>query len=279
MQTIQPVDAVLPRNASGGLNFTSASNPTTGLSPNQGFEGLPFDVNTHTLYVMLQSATIQDGGTSRTTSRYTRLFASTVGSPITKPELIGEWVVPLPQSSKGNTQACSEIHFVSPGIFLALSRDGDGRGGGGTKSGYKQADLFSIASATDIHGSKFDSPANPIAVGGVLDSSITPAKYVSFVNYLDSTQLARFGLHNGDPNDLTLIDGKWEALALAPVNEPAFPNDYFLFTAADNDFLTTQGIAGGVPYNAGVDADNQFMVFRVTLPSVPKGSVEKAIGI
>ena len=65
------------------------------------------------------------------------------------------------------------------------------------KSVPRQADLFSIASAADIHGSKFDSPANPIAVGGVLDSSITPAKYVSFVNYLDSTQLARFGLHNG----------------------------------------------------------------------------------
>jgi len=237
MQTIQPVDAVLPRNADGGLNFTSASNPTTGRTPNQGnlpclfvidkltiffflriegFEGLTFDVDTHTLYVMLQSATIQDGGISKTTSRYTRLFAYDVGSPITKPELVGEWVVPLPRSSKGNTQACSEIHFVSPGIFLALSRDGDGRGGSGTKSGYKcvsvlfsverllivkpaprQADLFSIASATDIHGSKFDSPANPIAVGGVLDSSITPANYVSFVNYLDSTQLARFGLHNG----------------------------------------------------------------------------------
>jgi hypothetical protein len=105
---------------------------------------------------------------------------------------------------------------MSPGIFLALSRDGDGRGGNSNHSTYKcvlafkffhiekllkcanrQADLFSIVHATDIHGSKFDSPANPISPGGVLDSSITPAQYVSFINYLDSTQLARFGLHNG----------------------------------------------------------------------------------
>jgi len=34
----------------------------------------------------------------------------------------------------------------------------------------------------------------------------------------------------GKPDDQTLIDSKWESLALAPVNDPAFPNDYFLFT-------------------------------------------------
>ena len=63
----------------------------------------------------------------------------------------------------------------------------------------RQADIFSIASATDIHGTKFDDPKNPVAPGGVLDSSVTPAKYVGFVNYIDSKQLARFGLHNGTP--------------------------------------------------------------------------------
>ena len=47
---------------------------------------------------------------------------------------------------------------------------------------------------------------------------------------IDSTQLKRFGLHNDTPDDLTLIDGKWESLALAPVDDPAYPDDYFLFT-------------------------------------------------
>ena len=36
---------------------------------------------------------------------------------------------------------------------------------------------------------------------------------------------------------------------------------------ADNDFMTTDGISLGKPYNAGVDNDNQFLVFRVTLPT------------
>ncbi|KAF9038063.1 esterase-like activity of phytase-domain-containing protein [Panaeolus papilionaceus] len=277
LQTIQPPSAVLPRT-SGSLDFTSDDDPDTGRAANQGFEGLTLDPDTNTLYAMLQSATIQDGGDDKSTSRFTRLFAFNVSNPSATPPLVGEWIVPLPLSSKDNTEACSEIHFVSPGVFLALSRDGDGRGGDDNNSKYKQADLFSIASATNIVG-KFDGASSASSPGGKLSKSIIPATYVSFVNYADSTQLARFGLHNDSPNDFTLIDAKWESLALAPVNDPSFPDDYFLFTASDNDFISTHGVSLGVPFNAGLDVDNQFLVFRVTLPSVRRGSVHKSIGI
>jgi hypothetical protein len=59
-----------------------------------------------------------------------------------RPPLVGEWVVPLPLSGKDKTQECSEIHFVSPGVFLALSRDGDGRGGDDNNTKYKWVSLF-----------------------------------------------------------------------------------------------------------------------------------------
>jgi len=36
IQTIQPVNAVLPRDSSGALDFTSASDPATGRAANQG---------------------------------------------------------------------------------------------------------------------------------------------------------------------------------------------------------------------------------------------------
>ena len=137
IQTIKPPDAILPRDANGTLNYTSAANPSTGRGPNQGLENLTVDESTGTLYAMLQSATIQDGGSSKATSRYTRLLAYDISNPILTPKLKGEWVVPLPQNSKGNTLACSEIHFVSKGIFLALSRDGDGKGGDDSTSKYK----------------------------------------------------------------------------------------------------------------------------------------------
>ncbi|KAF9556491.1 hypothetical protein CPC08DRAFT_737062 [Agrocybe pediades] len=278
IQTIQPPAAILPFT-NGALDFTSEDDPDTGRAGNQGFEGLTLDPVTNTLYAMLQSATIQDGGDDKSTSRFTRLLAYNVSNPSVSVPLIGEWVVPLPLSGKGNTEGCSEIHFLGKGVFLALSRDGDGRGGDDDSSSYKQADLFSIAKATDIHGTKFDSPASPIATSGSLVKGITAATYVSFVNFLDKTQLARFGLHNGDPDDETLIDAKWESLALAPVGVPAFPNDYFLFTASDNDFLSTHGVSLGVPFDAGIDVDNQFLVFRVTLPSVQFGSVQVGLGI
>ena len=69
----------------------------------------------------------------------------------------------------------------------------------------RQADLVDISAATDIHGTPFDEPANPIAVSGVLNPSITPATYVPFVNYLNTTQLAKFGLHNGAVVLLSLV--------------------------------------------------------------------------
>ncbi|KAF5359710.1 hypothetical protein D9756_002858 [Leucocoprinus leucothites] len=267
LQSIPLPDALLPRDAAGNLNFTSVVDPAAGRTPNQGFEGLTIDPTTGILYAMLQSAAIQDGGTDKSTSRYSRLFAFNPKGP--EPRLVGEWVVPLPLSSKNNTEACSEIHFVRPGVFFALSRDGDGRGGDDNNSKYKNADLFSIRGATNIHGTKFDNHLNPIAVNGVLDPSIKPAEYVQFISYVNDSQLARFGLHNGSPDDPTLLSAKWESFALAPVGDPKSPDDYFLFTAADNDFLSTHGVSLGQPFDAGLDNDNQFLVFRVTLPGSP----------
>ncbi|GJE92346.1 phytase-like domain-containing protein [Phanerochaete sordida] len=267
VQTIQPPLAILPQIA-GKTNFTSVSGPDTGRVGNQGFECLTLDKSTNTLWAMLQSATVQDGGDDKSTSRFTRLLAYDVAAPLlVRPPLLHEFVVPLPLNKKGNTLASSEIHFVSEGVLLALSRDGNGHGDDNPTSQYKQIDLISLDDATDIHGTEFDSAQHPIAVNGTLDSSIKPATYTSFLNMLNTTQLARFGLHNGDPVDQTLIDGKWESIALAPVGDPKFPHDFFVFTAADNDFITTDGFSLGIPYNAGLDNDNQFMVWRVTLPT------------
>lgn len=103
----------------------------------QGFENLTLDPQTKTLYAMLQSAVIQDGGDAKETAQFTRLFAYNVSNLSVPPPLIGEWVVPLPSSDKGKVLACSEIIFVKPGVFLALSRDGDGRGGDDNNSKYK----------------------------------------------------------------------------------------------------------------------------------------------
>ncbi|KAF7341254.1 Phytase-like domain-containing protein [Mycena venus] len=293
IQTIQPPQAILPFDSKGNLNFTANVDPATGRGANQGLEGLTLDPTTNTLYAILQSATIQDGAL-----QYTRLLAYDVSQPSVSVPLVGGMGSPAPVEQQRQGRGDDE------GVFLCLARDGNGHGGSGDKIKYKHADLFSIANATDIHGTAFDSPSTPVAPKGKLSKTITPATYVSFVDYADATQLARFGLHNGallifivqisillesivltpnswvtgDPDDNTLLDAKWESLALAPVGDSSAPDDFFLFTASDNDFLSTQGVSLGVPYNAGEDVDNQFLVFRVTLPGA-SANVKKALGL
>lgn len=119
-----------------------------------GFEGLTTDSSHNTLYALLQSATIQDGGDDDMTSRYTRLVAFDVSSSSTASSftaanvtssrsetatgtVTGEWVVPLPTSKKGKTRAASELHYVSEGVFLVLSRDGNGHGDDEDDASYK----------------------------------------------------------------------------------------------------------------------------------------------
>ncbi|KAG8964151.1 hypothetical protein FRC03_002159 [Tulasnella sp. 419] len=283
LSVIKPPEAVIPY-VNGSINFSSADEPDRGRAANAGFEGLTISSDGKTLYAMLQSATIQDGGADKATSRHTRLFAWKVQPLLTslKPPLVGEWVVPLPQTSKGKTLAQSEIHYLNEKQFLVLSRDGKGRGDDehDTKSAYKSVDVFDITSATDIHGTLFDG-ATPVAPNGVLEPSVTPATYTPFVNILDSAQLSRFSLHNGGTSDAMLINAKWEGLALAPTQDPTTPDDYFLFVFSDNDFITLDGVAAGQPYSSsyGEDLDSQVLVYRVTLPTVARGSVEKSIGI
>ncbi|KAF9061029.1 hypothetical protein BDP27DRAFT_1406869 [Rhodocollybia butyracea] len=97
-----------------------------------------------------------------------------------------------------------QVARFSLSVFF-LSRDGNGNGNGNrnttndTTSKYKlEANLFSVAGAMNIADL-----ANPVAPNG--------------------------GEENG-----TLVNEKWDSFALAPIDNPAFPNDYFLFTAWSN---------------------------------------------
>lgn len=105
--------------------------------------------------------------------------------------------------------------------------------------------------------------------GGVLNASITPVAYKKFLDINDAAQLAKFGLHNGAPNDANNLNEKWESIAVLPVFDKQNPNDYFLEVAADNDFITQDGHMQGKPYAdaPGVNNDTLVLVYRVTLPT------------
>jgi hypothetical protein len=259
-------------NPADGLPAPTPGNPSFGRQNNQGFEGLSLSPDGKTLFVALQSATRQDGGTGGTsaTRDNTRLFTYDV-SDLDQIALTGEYVVQLPKFQQGaNTlvAAQSEVLALSDTQLLILPRDSNGFEVGTQESKLRRVDVVDISNATNILGESFESVVAP---GGVLNPAITAALYTPFLDINDNTQLARFGLVNGVHPDLDNLSEKWEGLVLLPALDPDRPNDYFLFVANDNDFATTDGFQVGSAYDDGKDIDTMFLAYRVTItPPVPE---------
>ena len=280
----QPPKALLPMRK-GELNFSSNNVDTDGKKPdpkdpesgrqnNQGLEGMSITPDGKFVVALLQSATRQDGGDNSTTRMNTRALVYDA-SNIDDLKLVHEYVVPLPSfdvKGKVTVAAQSEIVAISDKAFLMLARDSNnGQGLKGDTSLYRKIDLVDLSKATDIANTEFDG-LKPVAPKGVVDPSVTVAKVTPFIDLNDNAELGRFGLHNGAPNDKNNLSEKWEAMSLASVLDPSAPDDYFLFVANDNDFLTQDGFQVGQAYKAegGADVDTMFQVFRVTLPGLKK---------
>ena len=295
LHAIRPPDAFIPmrRDASGNLveNFSANSppigqtfnkgNPVSGRQNNQGFEGLAMSPDRKTLFVLLQSALIQDlDPTSATTIKLTRHNTRLLAYDLhhDEPRLVGEYVVQLPLYQDQTTTtptlltaAQSEMLALNDHQFLMLARDSSvGETFPKTPgSVYRSVDLLDISGATNIAGSVYDNAGTPVAPLVALNSSIVPATYQKFLDINDNTQLNRFGLHNGAPSDSNDLYEKWESLAVVPIGDRHAPNDYFLFVGSDNDFITQDGHMAGQPYKdaSGANVDTLVLVYRVTLPT------------
>ncbi|KAK0727593.1 esterase-like activity of phytase-domain-containing protein [Lasiosphaeria miniovina] len=316
LAAIQPPDALLPVRK-GAVSYNSNTppiynatqipvpgDPDHGRQNNQGFEGLTVSPDGKTLFVMLQSAARQEGGASSSKRRNTRFLKYSITKD-SKPRITyeAEWVIPLPtfKNAAGNTRvaAQSEIHYVSDTQFLVLPRDSSaGRGQADPLSRYRHVDVVDVSAATNIKGAKFDDIKNGnITSGGIenpsdtLVSGITPAVLCPFLDYNLNEQLNKFTASDGtavrngplasDPTNhgLGLLNEKWEALALVPVNDVVrgadSKDEYYLFTLSDNDFITNKGFInfGRLPYTDDTATvpflENQALVFKITLP---KGS-------
>jgi hypothetical protein len=294
LHIIRPPEAFIPmrRDASGNLveNFSANSppigvtlntgNPVSGRQNNQGFEGLAMSPDRKTLFVLLQSALIQDlDATSATTIKLTRHNTRLLAYDLRddEPKLVGEYVVQLPLYQDQTTTkptlltaAQSELHALNDHQFLVLARDSTGGFAvANPGSVYRSIDLIDISNATNIAGTDFDNAGVSLAPKGVLNSNITPAAYQKFLDINDNTQLNRFGLRNGAPADGNDLYEKWESIAIVPVFDPKAPHDYFLFVGSDNDFITQHGFMAGQPYQdpSGFNVDTLVLVYRVTLPT------------
>jgi hypothetical protein len=283
---IRPPEAFIPKRLNNGVPVDDFSanapplgqtynkgNPVSGRQNNQGAEGLAISPDHTRLFVLLQSALIQDlnatsSSTIKTSRRNARLLAYDITTPT--PSLVGEYVVQLPQFNTNLTAAQSELHALNDHQFLVIARDSNaGHGLANAASVYRSVDLMDISGATNIANTAYDQPQNPVAPNGVLNPSITPVAYQKFLDINDNAQLGKFGLHNGLPNDANNLAEKWEALAILPTFDKQNPNDYFLVVASDNDFITQDGHMLGNTYAdaSGIDNDSLVLVYRVTLPT------------
>ena len=307
---IRPPEALIPRR-NGTISFNAASPPVfnpnatitptypdTGRNNNQGLEALTASRDGKYLYTMLQSSTIQEGGKNTSTRYNTRLLKYKLKKG--GADLEAEYIVQLPVLKTGWIAAQSEIKYISKNQFLVLSRDGAaGHGQKDSESIYRNADIIDISKATNIKNEKYDAVDGAVAnTKGELNKDIKPAEYCPWLSYNNNTQLNRFGLHNGGPQDARLLNEKWESLALVPVAKKfrtkGEGKEHYLITFSDNDFITQNGNFSLFPsqmqfsdkatlgyYNggknkysdaSGFNLDTQILVFKVRLPKGAKPS-------
>jgi hypothetical protein len=289
---ITPPQALLPQFSvpTTGFPTASAGVQTGGRRDNQGMEAVDLTPDGRYLVTMLQSATRQDNPADNNQGRlFTRLMVYDVSKTATPTSTIGHYLVELPTFDRDGiggpadrAAAQSEIVALSASTFLVLTRDGNGNGSGDTGRPlvFKTVSLVSTAGATNLSGTPYETGYTPAANGisGTL-GGITAAQAVPFVNLLNPTQLARFGIDTNfapeggaNPISVNSLGEKWEALSIVPVLDPSAPNDYFLLVGNDNDFLgTSVTMLGGAPSDATAGNDradnpNRVLVYRVTLP-------------
>jgi len=289
INAIQPPNAFIPLRH-GKESFSADSPPIydpkleptpndnpTGRNNNQGFEGMTTNPAGTKLFVLIQSALNQEGGlTDHDNGNARFLVYDITASP---PKAEAEYVVPLPHvdpsDSSSDIAGQSEIHYISDTQFLVLARDSDsGRGQDSTKSIYRHVDVFDISRATNVLGKDDCFTCSIASKKGKLSSSIEPAEYCPWLDFNVNSQLRRFGVHNGGADNRSLLNEKWESMALLPVDlENPTAGEYYLFSMSDNDFITQDGYLNFGKYkykdDSGDNLLNQALVFKVKLP---KGS-------
>ena len=212
--------ALIPHSPVGTTNF-AADPPTNGRRANQGLEGLALSPDGTKFFGLLQSATIQDSASGNVGRSNARLVVYDVTGTDLPSDPTQQYVIQLPRVDvDGGTQAVnrtaaqSSIVALNDHQLLILSRDGNGRGAGGSPV-VKSILLADLNGATNIDG-VFDDEGQAPAQGGSLSNSVTPIEWKEALNLLGKldlniTELAQFGLNlDAAPGDLNTLSEKWE---------------------------------------------------------------------
>ncbi|MFN5465722.1 MAG: esterase-like activity of phytase family protein [Cyanobacteriota bacterium] len=204
--------ALIPRNSTGTPNYASDTGNTAGRRSNRGFEGLAVSPDGRYAFAMLQSAMLDEGGSSE--GRFTRIvkFDSDTG------KAVAQYAYLLDRSNQG--QGISALVALNDSQFLVLERNNQGLGIDATLATPfdKLAYLIDISSATDVTGLTL--PAS----GTMLPPGVVGVSKMSKLIDLAADTLADLG---------NKVPDKWEGLTFGPT---LADGSFLLLAGTDNDY-------------------------------------------
>lgn len=206
---------LIPRNAASGTpNFAGDTGNTAGKRTNRGFEGLAVSPDGKYAYAMLQSAMIDDGGSSGKTNRIVK-FDIEAGTAV------AQFAYEMKRNNQG--QGISSLVAINDHEFYVLERNNQGIGVGATLgTADKEVYKIDITGATDVSNIDLD------AAGAIYTKVSKSAQFLD----LGANKLAE--LDNKIPE-------KWEGLAIGP---KLADGSFLMLAGTDNDYSVTQNASG-----------------------------------
>jgi hypothetical protein len=210
---------VLPRNAASGvINHANDTGNTAGKRTNRGFEGLAISPDGRTLYAMLQSAMLDEGGGNGTVNRIVA-FDTRTARPLT------QYAYRMDGSSQG--RGISALVAINDHEFLVLERNNRGLGvDANLASPNKKVFRIDLTGATDVTGVNLATA--PVGSWTPVTKLATPWLDLAATATLADPSLAKLG---------GVSPEKWEGLTVGP---RLSDGSYLVLAGTDNDYSATQ---------------------------------------
>jgi hypothetical protein len=232
---------ILPRNAGTGVvNHASDEGNTAGKRTNRGFEGLAISPDGRTVFAMLQSAMLDEGGGNGAVNRI-------VAFDWPRGHVKAQYAYRMEGSSQG--RGISALVAINNNEFLVLERNNRGLGvDANTASPNKKVFRIDLTGATDV--SSINLATAPAGSYTAVTKTATPWLDLALPATLSDPSLA--ALAGVSPE-------KWEGLAIGPrLND----GSYLVLAGTDNDYSVTQN-GSSVQFDVYVKPTAPGMVSRI----------------
>ena len=210
---------IVPRNgATGVANFADDTGNNAGKRTNRGFEGLAISPDGGTVYAMLQSAMLDEGGGDGTINRIVA-FDTRSG------RAIAQYAYRMEAASQG--RGISALVAINDHQFLVLERNNRGLGvDANLAPPNKKVFRIDLTGATDVTG--LNLAAAPAGSYTPVTKIGTPWLDLAAAGTLAHPSLAALG---------GVSPEKWEGLTIGPqLND----GSYLVLAGTDNDYSVTQ---------------------------------------